>query len=91
MMTHCFNLALVLTFGPFALRSICRPCIAPLCIAGGRPLPSDILTLTGVGKAGRRGRSFPLSALGDIVGSGHIPFVALPPSRQAPVAPDANR
>lgn len=90
-MTHCFNLALVLTFGLFVLRSICCPCIAPLCIARGRPLPSDILTLMGVGRAGGRGRSFPLSALGNIVGSGHIPLVAFPPSRQAPVPPNANR
>lgn len=93
-MTHYFNLVLVLAFGPFVLKSICCPC-SSVVHSGGWPLPSDILTLMEDGTARRRGRlecgSFPLSALGSIVGSGHIPFMALSPSGQAPMAPNANR
>ena len=83
-----FNLLIVLAFGLFTLRSICPPCPARFCVAGGWPLPSDVSTLVGDGRARGRGKpeflSFPPSALGNITGSGHIASMALPPTGQPP-------
>ena len=60
---------------------------ALFCIPDGWPLPSDNLTPVGDGRIGEREAGIycpSLSALDSIAGSGHIPFVALPPTRQAP-------
>lgn len=42
-----FNISTVLAFGLFALRFICCHCPALIYLAGGRSMPSDILTLGG--------------------------------------------
>lgn len=51
-----FALSIVLDFGLFALRTICCACPALFHIPGCWPLPSDILTAMGTGRARGRGK-----------------------------------